>query len=316
MPTLLQAVDVPERCFLHEALLWIAFQRLPTAIYNELSQEIREETNDGYKVGSPEGPLTEEECKRAGIPVDPALVRLLETPRPLPHYDDLVEKHGHDETMRRLKEAIDKEDEEYERACAQWRPYYDDVIEYPASQLFVALKSGQLRATGRQLTSVDYDRAMEALKVQERFLGDLPLQEIPSSFWTLKGIHFESSAAQNEKDHYCHIALRTADVLAVFPGERQEVTVERIGDTFVLKESAMKPPRAARGRPPYPWDPFHLEVAAVLKRNELPAKKEAAIEYFQSWFFHEFKIRPSRAAIGEKLTPYYDTFIRGVGQKT
>lgn len=112
------------------------------------------------------------------------------------------------------------------------------------------------------------------------------------------------------------LTLRTADVLSKFPGEREAVTVERIGETIILNETASNQrPKTSRGRPSYPWDSFHVEVTAVLQKNELPNKKEAAIEYFQAWFERVLKIRPSRAAIGEKLTPYYARFVRGADQK-
>jgi len=57
-----------------------------------------------------------------------------------------------------------------------------------------------------------------------------------------------------------------------------------------------------------------LEVAAVLQRGELPVKKEAGIEYFRSWFEREHGVKASRSAVGEKLKPYYDKFLKG-GQK-
>jgi hypothetical protein len=319
MPTFFQAVYVPERCFLSEALLWVAFQRLPVVQYNDEVREIHDATeNEGYELETPEGPLTEDECKRAGIPQDPHFLHLIdESPSPSKSYEGLEPKYGRDEAIRRIKEATDKQEEEYRRSCAEWQPYYDQAIEYSASQIFVALRNGRLRARGRLLPSIILDQAIAALEAEERYIGDLPLKEIPSSFWTLKGIHFEISAAQNAKEHYCHVLFRTDDLLSVFPGERQVIPVERIGDTLVVNESQPQKnsSRVPRGRPSYPWERFHLEVSALLQRNELPTKKEAAIEHFQSWFEHELGIRPSRAAIGEKLTPYYERFLRRRGQK-
>ena len=93
--------------------------------------------------------------------------------------------------------------------------------------------------------------------------------------------------------------------------------VEQIGDTFVLDETVKLVSKGTnRGRPSYPWERFYLEVAALLHQNSLPQKKEAAIQYFQTWFWDELRVRPSRAAIGEKLTPYYEKFMRRDGQKT
>ena len=160
-------------------------------------------------------------------------------------------------------------------------------------------------------------RQFLCLKSEQRCVGDLPLREIQSPFWTLKGIHFEISAAQNAREHYCHIVLRTDDLLSVFPGERQSLAIEKVGDTLVLneKEARYTRPRTVRGRPSYPWERFHLEVATLIRQNQLPTKKEAAIQHFQTWFERELDIRPSRAAIGEKLTPYYERFLRARGQK-
>ena len=59
-----------------------------------------------------------------------------------------------------------------------------------------------------------------------------------------------------------------------------------------------------------------MEVADLLHRNSMPDKKEAAIEYFQSWFEREHGIRPSRAAVGEKLKLYFDKFIKSARQKS
>ena len=42
MPTFLQAVELPQRCFLQEVLLWVAFQRLPIATYDHEGVELRE----------------------------------------------------------------------------------------------------------------------------------------------------------------------------------------------------------------------------------------------------------------------------------
>ena len=240
MPVYLQSVEVPERCFLHEALLWLAFQRLPIALYNDRNQESRSATeHEGLEIQSPEGPLTDEECKRAGIPPDPHYHHLFdESPSPLQTYDELARHYGDDEALRRTKEALEKEEEEYSRASMEWQPHYDEATEYFASLIFVALRDGRLRASGRALPSLIIDEALAALKAKGRCVGDLPVTEIPSSFWTLKGIHFDISAAQNSKQYYCHVVLRTDDLLTVFPGEGQQIAVEQIGDTFVVKENA------------------------------------------------------------------------------
>jgi hypothetical protein len=59
MPTFLQPVLVPDRCYLFEALLWVAFQRLPVfssdheGVDIRKSDEMRESGAAGYAVDLP-----------------------------------------------------------------------------------------------------------------------------------------------------------------------------------------------------------------------------------------------------------------------
>jgi len=68
MPTFLQPVELPERCFLSEVLLWVAFQRLPVALYTYDGKEVRETDEVGdYKIDVADSVLSDDETKRAGI---------------------------------------------------------------------------------------------------------------------------------------------------------------------------------------------------------------------------------------------------------
>jgi hypothetical protein len=270
----------------------------------------------GYVIEVGDSFLDPDECKRANIPVDPNYLALVEETITLnvTHYDEMLEKYSDvDAAFRRHLEEQREEARKFENDCEAWKPRYLSAIEYPASRIFVALKSGQLVANGRLLPTLDTDEA----KTIDRDIFEIEVTEIPRDFWSLQGIDFEGSAARNSTAHYCHISLRTDDVLSIFPGERAPVGgVERVGETLVVVDATKSPlAKTKRGRPPYPWDSFHLEVAALLRSNALPDKKEAAIQYFQSWFLKELGIRPSRAAIGGKLTPYYDRFVRAGRQK-
>lgn len=219
------------------------------------------------------------------------------------------------EEVRRL-EAERNDAVNFELQFAEWNRQYREVIEYPASQIFVALRKGELSAEGRLLPTLDLQEA----KKLDRDIWDIPRTKIPPEFWSLNGIDFESSAARNSNTHYCHISVVTEEMLSLFPGDRQFVgNVERVGDTLILANTAKAfaaPERIRRGRPPYPWEAFHLEVAGLIRDNRMPTKKEAAIQYFQAWFSEKLKLQPSRAAIGEKLTPYYEKFVRAGRQKS
>jgi hypothetical protein len=313
MSIFLQAVGVPERCYLGEVLLWVAFQRLPTALYDYEGKEIRETTEaGGMLVEIPDWVISEDETKRAGIPTDPTFLALTQEESTLlpDFYDDMLERYG-PESYERANFAKERVAAQiFQDKCAAWQRRYEQAVEYPASRIFVALKGGHLGATGRLIPGRNLDEARGYLEREDKDVFDFPVVEIPALFWSLSGMDFKSSASGNGVAYYCHVACRTADVLSLFPGDREPVTgIVRVGDCFVLDETAPKPPRqSSRGRPPYPWEPFHLEVAALLQRGELPSKKEAAIQHFQTWFQTMLGIEPSRAAIGERLKPYYDKF--------
>jgi hypothetical protein len=319
MPVFLQAVDVPERCFLGEVLLWVAFQRLPVSFYDNDGGDIRDTTEAGDLIAEiPDWVITEQETRHANIPPDPEYLALMgERPTSPPaFYDDLLKLDLEPEDRARVEE--DRAAAElYQRECEAWGPLYERAIEYPASRIFVALKSGQLASTGRLLPGPNVGEARELLDRQEKDVYDFPVVAIPPSFWSLSGIDFESSAAGNGSFYYCHVACKTTEMLAIFPGDREPVTgVERVGDCFVLNEADRRLSiQGKRGRPAYPWEPFHVEVAALVQRGELPSKKEAAIQHFQTWFESKLGVGPSRAAIGERLKPYYDRFGKRGRQK-
>jgi hypothetical protein len=323
MPTYLQTVLVPERCCLFEVLLWVAFQRLPVAIGHPEGGDIRDSDEiraDGYAINVIDEYIFDEECERVGIPPDPNWRAVIEgtTTLSVQHYDDLVTRADLNASSRRILLAEREEALHFETDLKIWQPQYRRAIEYPASRIFVALREGSLAASGRLLPSTDLDLAMKQLSEDGLDFVDIEPTPIPRGFWTLQGIDFQASSAQSDNANYCHITCASSEVLSIFPGERQEIFgVERVGDTFVVNERANMPAtvRGLRGRPAYPWDAFHLEVSSLLQKNDLPKKKEAAIQLLQDWFQRRFRVRPSRAAIGEKLTPYYDAFVRNDGQK-
>ncbi len=160
------------------------------------------------------------------------------------------------------------------KSALVWQPYYERAIEYPCSRIFVALK--------------------ERREQDDKGILDLPIIDIPGSFWSLKGINFGSSAASNELIHYCHISCETDLVLEVFPGDREFLTaVEKVGETVILTENPSTLRSVSRrGRPPYPWEGFHIEamaqnsgwlVIAVTKFSRMPffaALKEAKLRSF------------------------------------
>jgi hypothetical protein len=94
-------------------------------------------------------------------------------------------------------------------------------------------------------------------------------------------------------------------------------SVRKLCDVYLLDGQNLDnaPPLARRGRPPFPWEGFHVEVASLIQQNALPEKKEAAIAHFEGWFRDKLGISVSRSAIGQKLKPYYQKFFTSNSEK-
>lgn len=321
-----------EICFLDEVLYWVAFQRLPFAWTDLDGDDFRDYGMSGYEVDCADYKLSEDECKRTGLPQDPRM-----------SFDWAFGVKPHDtlETITaqatRGAEKSDENDTELRKAqdeavklykeLESWHPQYRRTMELPAAKVYVALKEGTLSAKGILLPHIDPDKALDAMAKEGQDLADATSVEIPREFWSLREIFWEQSAARNENQHYCQIFCNTESLLSVFPLKNlmqgMKVSgVERFGSFFILNDTAIAPARPTkrrsrnRGAPQkYPWDDFHLEVACIIERRELPEKKEAAIEHLQKWFIDRTGKSPSRTMIGEKLTPYYQRLVKNAGRK-
>jgi len=127
-------------------------------------------------------------------------------------------------------------------------------------------------------------------------------------------IDWKSSALFGDEYTFCWIHFSTESVLAAYPIPSLPPvgTVNSLGDVYILNNSDNRDLTTSirRGRPSLPWELFHLEVASLARANALPEKKEAAIHHFESWFREELGLHVGRSSIGQKLTPYYDRFVR------
>jgi hypothetical protein len=139
MPTFLQAVELPRRCFLQEVLLWVGFQRLPIATYDSNGVELREspEIND-YSAEHPdigETYLERSESDRAGIPLDPRLKERIEE-----YSHQVSDDASLDAMLKGFGVAREEQDLTGQRAASiedefeAWKPYYDRFVEYPKSR--------------------------------------------------------------------------------------------------------------------------------------------------------------------------------------
>jgi hypothetical protein len=127
MPTFLQAVILPEWCFLYEALYWVAFQRLPIASYTLDAGEYRlsDEVED-YEAEITDSPqlISEDETKFAGIPRDPEWVAWAEERSLLPasEYEKVLAGSARDASESYRRQMMDARDAalQLEKECKEW----------------------------------------------------------------------------------------------------------------------------------------------------------------------------------------------------
>jgi hypothetical protein len=294
-----EPVNLLSRCSLNEGLLWVWSDRAPI-------DNIDREKNV-FDI------LQDWECERLNIPPVPKGIR-----RAAQYLTEKRLRSGNYGKMRKdTREYHVREGMEEAEAARQWLPLVTAAMEVPAAELFLKLRRGEIEARGKLLPAgveiIDFveDQSPYARGHFSNLVDDV----IPHDFWTMPGIDWFSNAVTGHGNCYCDVSMPVEVLMRLFPADRTPVDgAEFVGELLVVKEPAdgtRPPPRRTLGRPPvFAWEAFHVEVADLIKSGRLPQKKEAAIQQMVSWFEStQGGKRPSRSAVSEKLTPYYQRFF-------
>jgi hypothetical protein len=292
-----------ERCSLNEALLWVWCRRVPT---HGIERPL-----DGNSLSQ----LSDWECEVLGIP--PVPVGASRSSHRFTK-DFLIKKY---ERLRReaRKYHVD------EGLCQsvevrRWLQLVEIAIEEPAAEIFLALRQGQLTASGKLLPRdapiIEFILDYHSYGPPSR-LDDLPNQDISKNSWSANGIDWLSNALTAQDGCYCDISLEVAALLRFFPAHGSPAPkaefVGAFGDFLVVEGDTPETKHQSErqvGRPPsFAWDAFHLELAELVRSGRLPVKKEAAIQQMFTWFETTQGQKPSRSSISTKLTPYYRRFV-------
>jgi hypothetical protein len=305
-------------------LLWRAFGRFPEVQYSTSGDEWRfdSEARDGYVAPIPDGSeLTEDECSYANLPNDPRMTALLTDGGYLniEHYDQLLEMFkGCEKTepvkiqeLKSKRNAALSHNSEFEN----WSMKYLEYVDQFQAEICLKLRRGELRAMGTKLPNADPEITDEILEESNRWLTDLEVREIDKEQWYSQAINWAESAIYGHAESAIWIHVRTEDMLKVFPPQDlvKAENILDIGSSFAVASSAIRGVQNKlnqRGRPSLPWQDFHIEVARMFRDGKMPTKKEAAIAHIQNWFLQTLGKDVSRAAVGEKLKPYFDQLIR------
>lgn len=317
--TVLLPHEVAARCFISEALMWIAFQRLPLRYYGEHEEDgrLNFENSEGLEPSIVEEPVTDAECERVGLPPNPeykdfeagVFHRRPDDIRRLLEIDGIP-----DASRRQLKRDLEKA-VPFQEKLDEWTSDFDMFMEAPKAKVFLALREGELKASGMELPRPTIAGSHEHYEA-EGWNGwdDSQWSEIDSEFWTMGGLNWADCTAEGRLSAYAMIIVDVDQLLAKFPPalEPSRSAVVKIGDTLVLtQDEEGAKTRSRRGRPAYLWDEFFLEVTKRLQAGSLPAKQEAFIVEMQEWCSTAWGREVARSTVLQKLKPYYDNFVRG-----
>jgi hypothetical protein len=293
-----EPVSLLSRCSLNEGLLWVWDSRAP--VWNAYREE---NVFEG---------LHDWECERLKIPPVPSGIGRGAQYRT----EERLRSRNYDMPADAQEFHVSRGMEEAE-AVKQWLPLVASAMEVPATELFLALRRGQIDAQGKRLPAgVEIIDFLEDQNSYSRGdFDDLVDSVIPHDFWKMPGIDWLSNAVTAHGNCYCDVSMSVEALMSQFPGERTPVDVaEFVGDFLLVKkpseDNVRQLPGRTRGRPlACAWETFHVEVADLIKSGRMPQKKEAAIQLMVSWFENTQKQKPSRSAVSEKLTPYYRRFF-------
>ncbi len=335
--------EVTNRCYLSEALYWVALHRFPIASLLETGDDQREYDDFIEGITAPYSlePVTGDESFLAGIPVNP----LWEAEQSFTHYiyPELLERflaNEKDEQRREdFKLSLAESIAFYQRQAA-WDATFESFLDLHSAGLFVALRQGRVIAIGKPLPKKALVQLLKRTEASERALKRRELgyyeskpaneprsrgvgvnldrvdwEPIPKEFWVSKGINWRRNCAEGSSASYALILIETVKLFEVFPVPKSEIVrqVSQVGNGYVILDGgdqAINPRSSLRGRPSFDWKDFDIEMAKRVRDRTLPPKQEALILEMQAWCQAHWGRDVGRSTLLQKIKPYYDAFVR------
>jgi hypothetical protein len=312
--------DVAEICYLYEMLLWVALRRVPLAYISDYGVDWREldKVLDGLDPTVNFPLVSHAECARAGLPPNPGWDEFL--PSDAIDAEDICRSLRNPNIPNPYREEWEgrlQKPEVFFQLQKNWDAEFDFFVDRHRSRLFLALSDGRIEAKGRRLPKPTYRASVNHYKRSRWTPSNVDWEPIPPNFWNSRGIQWLQCAADGKGTAYGLILIRCDQLFACFPPQPEKADgIIRIGEVLAPSSQGKtrRPTGQTVGRPPYDWDSFHIEVARrlLMANGELPDKQEAFIAEMQNWCAKNWSKEPSRAAVFEKVKPYYDAFARKV----
>lgn len=306
MIEVLTPTEIAPKCYLFEALYWVAFNRYPIIdTYDENGDDIRFSEEFIYEFDIPlhQG-LTPEECNHIGLPADPESIDVYYAkPEQISRILEMdLSREDRQTYEKELVESI-----EHHKNIDIWREHFNEFIEIYKSKLFVALKEGLISSWGTIVASANAPEETKQLYGQQE---ELSFNKIPSRSWRLNNIDWEKCSLKKGDLYYYLIHINTGELLQQFPGSEPELATNVLtlaGQYLLDSDQSQKPKRTSnRGRrPSLDWNKVHVEIARRFKIGDLPEKQESFIAEMEAWCFETLNHRPGRSTLLQKISPYY-----------
>ncbi len=258
-------------------------------------------------------PLTDVECKKAGLSPDPSYEEFLNG-----------EAHSSPERLEELIRVLPEEhrprlhaeleaSRKHHEAVAAWDAEFEDFLELPKGRLFVALREGRVKAAGLPIVGNDRQEFPDGASDEDwQQWCEAPWQEIPRTAWTFTGVSWKRCRIDGKQQDFALTLVSTYDLLREFPLPAADVraTAAEVGAFYVLVDGGEVTQHNRRGRPAHDWQSFHVEMARRIRKEALPSKQEALIAEMQEWCQRHWNCRVARSTLLPKIAPYYGMLQR------
>lgn len=317
-------VEIAERCFLSEAILWLLLREVPIcesfSLEGEDARFSLEREGEGGHVADLTG-LTPHDCEKIGISPNPAeqledfssdrvtyitLDQLDGVFGKTPYLvDKIYKKHTKEEIeeARKMKEDYDK-----------WVKVVEIAMELPKVKILQAILNGDLPVFCRNRIDdeidlgedEDEDEGSNNSETEDPYVDRNDPHDFvkaPIHIIKAKNIDWQLSCSTIDKLNYQDICVDTMTLLRLFPDPNEHIaTVSRVGDVLFPKDDDLPATnRPQRGRPSLPWAEMHQELGRRIERGIIPDKKEALVAELMDWCRTKWGRVVSRSAIQSQL---------------
>lgn len=331
---ILEPKAISERCFLLEALYWIAFNKYPTTDIDLESERLKDMLEFIDDFDSPLNQdvgffLDSDLCAKYGLPKNIELETMLSGEKSY-HYDDfyvkILERELDFKDLEKLRRE-QKEALEYNKQRILFEKALFEYLEVFKAKLFVALREGKIKALAlkgnkeyiyNKETKEEFDEEFfiehyPDIKDEEIFYIEndnwhleKPI-EILKEYWLLDKINWENCTLDHNGQHYILIQLDTEDLFNVFPEMELEIkSLKYIAGQYILEGDNLDIKVEKRGRnPKINYEELTLDFMTNIDKFKGQKLEAVVAEYLSKY------PKVGRTTLINKLSPY----LKAISQK-